>query len=544
MTENAPSGNGGKTKAQDLFGILACMLGGFSAVSVFLAMEGQESRNLLARPVEGLMILFGAPAALVVATGLSILGMVMFLGRRPVAAVRHLVGMFAVGLGVALVIGGIRPQQGGLLGSALPEAIPGIPGLVSSFAIGVTVLVAATWIAWIARIGSAGSKPTSLAAVLSPGTSRRQSDGVSVAEARALQGTLPKSHPGNPARSSPKEKAAGPVPLPGAPSKTPDVPVRTQVQASSGAHEPLADGGFHSRAPSPVGEPARPHVASKKEPLPAPRPIDRRPGEARIEAVAAQGSLDEVVPPLPSWETNFEEAGPEGTLEEELETEPTFYEEDEPEELVRSADEADEEGAPESELSEDERGFDSWATGEIEEESNEAESKVGAPAPLATPATSAEAPAEERARDRGARWEQIGLFDEAGAGEHEPTETQRTPSVDAPVETLPEPMESEDREPAYVLTPRAEERTEPSPAGAGDGEEREFDSLTYEAGCLVLEQNRVAVSMLQKRFALDFDQACEVLDRLQGAGLIGPYVGGRSRDILLTRGEWESVAHV
>jgi S-DNA-T family DNA segregation ATPase FtsK/SpoIIIE len=60
----------------------------------------------------------------------------------------------------------------------------------------------------------------------------------------------------------------------------------------------------------------------------------------------------------------------------------------------------------------------------------------------------------------------------------------------------------------------------------------------FEAGCLILDQKRVAVSLLERRFALDFDQACRVLDELQQAGLIGPYMGGRTRDILLTREQW------
>jgi hypothetical protein len=81
---------------------------------------------------------------------------------------------------------------------------------------------------------------------------------------------------------------------------------------------------------------------------------------------------------------------------------------------------------------------------------------------------------------------------------------------------------------AYVLTPAA---NDPDSA---------FRKLVFDAGCLVLEENRVAVSMLQRRFSLDFDQACAVLDRLQAEGLIGAYMGGRTRDILLTREEWLS----
>jgi hypothetical protein len=64
------------------------------------------------------------------------------------------------------------------------------------------------------------------------------------------------------------------------------------------------------------------------------------------------------------------------------------------------------------------------------------------------------------------------------------------------------------------------------------------EGLIRDAGCLIVEQQRVAVSMLQRRFQLDFKQATELLDELQARGLIGPYLGGTRRDILLTREEW------
>ncbi len=67
--------------------------------------------------------------------------------------------------------------------------------------------------------------------------------------------------------------------------------------------------------------------------------------------------------------------------------------------------------------------------------------------------------------------------------------------------------------------------------------------LLAEVGCMFVERGRVAVSMLQKQYEMDFDQACQVLDDLQEMGLIGPYLGGQRRDILLSREEWlEKVA--
>jgi len=65
-------------------------------------------------------------------------------------------------------------------------------------------------------------------------------------------------------------------------------------------------------------------------------------------------------------------------------------------------------------------------------------------------------------------------------------------------------------------------------------------SLLQRAGCLFLQEGRVAVSMLQRSFDLDFQAACDLLDDLQEEGLIGPYKGGQQRDILLTLEEWQA----
>ncbi|MDP6410905.1 MAG: DNA translocase FtsK [Planctomycetota bacterium] len=77
---------------------------------------------------------------------------------------------------------------------------------------------------------------------------------------------------------------------------------------------------------------------------------------------------------------------------------------------------------------------------------------------------------------------------------------------------------------------------EPQPAPETGAE------LLMKAGCLFLERERVAVSMLQRGFDLSFDQSCKILDELQERGLIGPYMGGKSREILMNREEWLALA--
>lgn len=88
-----------------------------------------------------------------------------------------------------------------------------------------------------------------------------------------------------------------------------------------------------------------------------------------------------------------------------------------------------------------------------------------------------------------------------------------------------------------VLQPQAPvpaSRAEKAPGRGIDPEKK----LLVEVGCMFVERGRVAVSMLQRQYDMDFDQACRVLDDLQEMGLIGPYMGGKNRDILLTKEQW------
>ena len=119
----------------------------------------------------------------------------------------------------------------------------------------------------------------------------------------------------------------------------------------------------------------------------------------------------------------------------------------------------------------------------------------------------------------------------------------------------PEP----DPEPQVVLQPQPAEdpesaaadpkgSPEPAPEAGRPGPPTtvpsgvQLEPSVWGAGNMFLEENRVAVSMLQRRYAMDFDEACQILDKLQEIGLIGPYLGGKTRDILLDREEWEAVA--
>lgn len=92
---------------------------------------------------------------------------------------------------------------------------------------------------------------------------------------------------------------------------------------------------------------------------------------------------------------------------------------------------------------------------------------------------------------------------------------------------------SEPVERTVTLAPKPSAKLPMQPAAEGE-------ELLQRSAELFLKHQRVAVSMLQREFGLDFKQATEVLDQLQEQGLIGPYLGGQRRDILLTAEEWRA----
>jgi len=143
---------------------------------------------------------------------------------------------------------------------------------------------------------------------------------------------------------------------------------------------------------------------------------------------------------------------------------------------------------------------------------------------------------------------QNGLFDSvapapAPVNEVAKPAAKSTPKpAPAPVSEPARPAERSAPKPAAKAAPR--QRTvvmEPQPAPSESSESAPVgDDLVFRSGLLFLAHKRVAVSMLQREFSLDFKQATAVLDQLQQQGLIGPYLGGQRRDILLTAEEWRA----
>ena len=129
--------------------------------------------------------------------------------------------------------------------------------------------------------------------------------------------------------------------------------------------------------------------------------------------------------------------------------------------------------------------------------------------------------ADDEAWEESDEWEEWDE-DEAATAEEDGPEAADEPAASE------EALARDEAEPMKVLEPQA------PPADTETGRVRD-------AGRLVLGEGRVAVSLLQREMDLAFDEACEVLDELQSHGLIGPYKGGKARDILLSADEWEAL---
>jgi len=64
-------------------------------------------------------------------------------------------------------------------------------------------------------------------------------------------------------------------------------------------------------------------------------------------------------------------------------------------------------------------------------------------------------------------------------------------------------------------------------------EDREIDEKFAEAAQIVVRHREASVSMLQRRLDIGWARAGRVIDQLEQAGIVGPYVGSKSRKVLV-----------
>jgi S-DNA-T family DNA segregation ATPase FtsK/SpoIIIE len=66
------------------------------------------------------------------------------------------------------------------------------------------------------------------------------------------------------------------------------------------------------------------------------------------------------------------------------------------------------------------------------------------------------------------------------------------------------------------------------------------DEYFAEAGRFVIDKQKGSIGMLQRIFKIGFNRAARIMDQLAEAGVVGPEVGTKPRQILMTMEEFEN----
>ena len=70
-------------------------------------------------------------------------------------------------------------------------------------------------------------------------------------------------------------------------------------------------------------------------------------------------------------------------------------------------------------------------------------------------------------------------------------------------------------------------------AEAATDENRDIDEFFLDAAKLVVRHQEASVSMLQRRLDIGWARAGRIIDQMEQAGVVGPYVGSKSRKVLV-----------
>ncbi len=514
----------------------------------------------------------GAIAGLVFCAGLALIGARIFLSDADGNVVKHAGGLALVAVGISILAGAVSEGAGGALGRAIGGGLSGSAHVAVGALAGIGVIALAVWGVWLK--GTAAPRADLEAEI--------EDDGVSAEEAAAL---IPTDSNRTLAESRKTERAStwtappspypedvrrrGEIPAGAKPLDPTHVPTTAQGGAQAGsvyrwtaarADEPADRAGEDlagAVATAPQWESAVDVVEESELPTDTP------------EIVAQELTADDrvAVREIESDEIEIDELD---EIEEELSAAKALVAEeleDEPQDRVETIPAPRAESLPEVPRP-------SWEQSSLFDEGDEPVDAYGTPLTLVEEVASAveesdevvdeeDDESEEDESDEDENEEYDEYEDDAEDSEEDEDadedayedegdeEEGEAEEVDEAEEVYAEDESAED-DPAEEEIPETEEEISRKPAVASDGPLKDVvltpqpapaiaadrQRLLVDAGCLFLDRGRVAVSMLQRQYSMDFDEACKVLDELQELGLIGPYLGGQRRDILLTRDQW------
>jgi hypothetical protein len=94
-------------------------------------------------------------------------------------------------------------------------------------------------------------------------------------------------------------------------------------------------------------------------------------------------------------------------------------------------------------------------------------------------------------------------------------------------------LEEHGQEPQF--TPELVQTQSSSRPAVGDRDDRYREAVE-----IILGQQRGSATLLQRALAVGYTRATRLLELMEEDGLVGPFVGSKSRDVLLTLEEWRA----
>ncbi|MCL2588767.1 MAG: DNA translocase FtsK, partial [Oscillospiraceae bacterium] len=80
-----------------------------------------------------------------------------------------------------------------------------------------------------------------------------------------------------------------------------------------------------------------------------------------------------------------------------------------------------------------------------------------------------------------------------------------------------------------------------NPAPKGDGPLDDYDEMFGDAVNMVLDLGQASTSVLQRKLKLGYSRAGRLMDQLEEAGIVGPHMGSKPRQVLISRAEWQAM---